>query len=209
MSWAYQRWRAASSCAPYLSKAFVMAKFDFFEKTLAGVDEIKPRWKRAMQFVENALGEALGQIYCQKYFDESCKELALEVVEQVRQALEERLKEVDWMKSASTREQALLKMNQFKVKIGYPDEWIDYSSLTISEHDFFLKMVFASRKFEHLREVKEMNAPTDKKKWFMTPQTINGTLCLSALQTTSLGNMHSISYTIRFSLYSLLSSQYE
>ena len=170
----YLRWRSASSCAPYMCNSFVMAKFDFFEKTLTGVQEIKPRWKRAMQFVESALGEALGQIYCQKYFDESCKEKALQIVEAVRQALEERLKEVEWMKADSTREQALLKMNRFNVKIGYPDEWIDYTPLKIEPNEAFLSMIFKSRNFEHLREVKEMNAPTDKKKWFMTPQTING-----------------------------------
>jgi putative endopeptidase len=156
-----------------MSKAFVMESFDFNERILSGTDEIKPRWKRAMSFTESALGEALGQIYCAKYFDESCKEKALFIVEQVRMALEQRLPEVDWMKADSTREQALQKMNRFNVKIGYPDEWIDYSTLNITKGDAFLSNIFASRQFEHLREVKEMNAPTDKKKWFMTPQTIN------------------------------------
>ena len=83
-----------------------------------GTQEIKPRWKRAMAFTENALGEALGKLYCAKYFDDSSKEQALAVVEQVRQALEERLKEVDWMKADSTRENALKKMGRFNVKIG-------------------------------------------------------------------------------------------
>jgi putative endopeptidase len=169
----YLRWRSVKSCASYMSKAFVMESFDFNERILSGTDEIKPRWKRAMSFTESALGEALGQIYCAKYFDESCKEKALFIVEQVRMALEQRLREVDWMKSDSTREQALQKMNRFNVKIGYPDEWIDYSTLNITKGDAFLSNIFASRQFEHLREVKEMNAPTDKKKWFMTPQTIN------------------------------------
>lgn len=126
-----------------------------------------------MAFTESALGEALGQIYCAKYFDESCKEKALFIVESVRKALEERLKEVDWMQSDSTREQALKKMNRFNVKIGYPDEWIDYSPLNIVAGESFLSMIFKSRHFDHLQEIKEMNAPTDKKKWFMTPQTIN------------------------------------
>jgi len=170
----YLRFRSVSSCAGYLPKAFVMEDFDFYQKTLSGTDEIKPRWKRAMAFTESALGEALGQIYCAKYFDESCKEKALSIVESVRQALEERLKEVDWMKSDSTREQGLKKMSSFNVKIGYPDEWIDYSPLKIGAGEPFLSMVFKSRHFDHMEEVtKEMNAPTDKKKWFMTPQTIN------------------------------------
>ena len=169
----YLRWRSVRSCAKYMSKTFVDEDFDFNEKVLSGTDEIKPRWKRAMNFTESALGEALGQIYCSKYFDESCKEKALSIVESVRQALEERLKEVDWMKADSTRQEALKKMSRFNVKIGYPDEWIDYSSYVIEEDEPFLSMVLKSRHFDLMREVEEMNAPTDKKKWFMTPQTIN------------------------------------
>mmetsp|Transcript_39287 Transcript_39287/g.58358 ORF Transcript_39287/g.58358 Transcript_39287/m.58358 type:complete len:702 (-) Transcript_39287:193-2298(-) len=169
----YLRWRSVRAYAPYLSKAFVEENFDFYEKTLSGTQEIKPRWKRAMAFTESALGEALGQLYCAKYFDETSKDRAVTIVEQVRQALEERLKEVDWMKSDSTREQALKKMAEFKVKIGYPDKWIDYTPMEIAEGDSFLQMVFQANAFEHSREVKEMNAPTDRLKWFMTPQTVN------------------------------------
>jgi len=169
----YLRWRSVRSCAKYMCKAFVMEDFDFNERVLSGTEEIKPRWKRAMTFTESALGEALGQIYCNKYFDNSCKEKALAIVESVRQALEERLKEVDWMKSDSTRKEALKKMSRFNVKIGYPDEWIDYSSYVIEEDESLLSMVLKSRHFDLMREVKEMNAPTDKDKWFMTPQTIN------------------------------------
>jgi putative endopeptidase len=115
---AYLRWKVAASSAPYLSKAFVDAHFDFFENTLSGTKEIKPRWKRAMAFTESALGEALGKLYCAKYFDESSKHRALEIVEKVRQALEDRLKEVDWIKADSTRSEALKKMGMFRVKIG-------------------------------------------------------------------------------------------
>lgn len=114
----YLRWASVKSCAPYLSKAFVEENFDFFERTLSGTEEMKPRWKRAMAFTESALGEALGQLYCAKYFDEACKGRALQIVENVRKALEERLKEVEWMTSDSTREAGLKKMSRFKVKIG-------------------------------------------------------------------------------------------
>jgi len=169
----YLRWHVVKSCAPYLSQALVQAHFDFYEKTLMGTQEIKPRWKRAMAFTETALGEALGKLYCAKYFDETSKERALKVVEKVRQALEERLKEVDWMKADSTRAEALKKMSKFGVKIGYPDKWTDYGSLVITAEMSFLDMVMASRKFDRLQDIKEMNAPTDKLKWFMTPQTIN------------------------------------
>ena len=110
---AYLTWKALRSLAPYLSKAFVDANFDFYENILSGTAEIKPRWKRAMAFTEDALGEVLGQLYCAKHFDESCKERAVHIVQSVRKALEERLLEVDWMTSDSTRESALKKMAAF------------------------------------------------------------------------------------------------
>ena len=161
----YMKWHTVRSCASYMSKAFVDASFDFYEKTLEGTQEIKPRWKRAMTFTENALGEALGKLYCAKYFDESAKERALGVVEQVRIALEARLKEVEWMTADATREEALKKMNKFGVKIGYPDKWLDYTTLKVDSNMSFLEMVFGARKFDSLQDVKEMNAPTDRLKW--------------------------------------------
>jgi putative endopeptidase len=94
---AYIQWKVMASCAPYLSSAFVNAHFEFFQKTLQGTNELKPRWKRAMAFTESALGEALGKLYCEKYFDESSKQQALDIVEEVRKSLEQRLKEVDWI----------------------------------------------------------------------------------------------------------------
>ena len=169
----YLRWHAVNKFAAYLSKPFVDADFNFYEKELAGTAEIKPRWKRAMAFTESALGEVLGKLYCAKYFDESSKSQALQIVETVRQALEDRLKEVDWMTSDATREEALKKMSRFRVKIGYPDKWIDFTSLKIEEGDSFLAMVVKAKVFDHMRDVEEMNAPTDREKWFMTPQTIN------------------------------------
>jgi putative endopeptidase len=172
LAW-YLKWRVLSSFAPYLTKAFVEENFDFFERVMVGTQEMLPRWKRAMAFTESALGEALGELYCARFFDEDCKMLANSIVESVRQALEERLNEVDWMKAESTREQALKKMSRFKVKIGYPNKWIDYTTLAISETDTFFEMVAKARAFAHARESKEMNAPTDREKWFMTPQTVN------------------------------------
>lgn len=161
----YLKWHTITSCAPYLCSSLVQENFNFFEHILSGTQEIKPRWKRAMTFTEKALGEALGQIYCQQYFDEGSKTQALNIVEAVRQALEERLNEVEWMKATTTREQALKKMSRFHVKIGYPNKWIDYSTLNISNGDDFMTMVFQTRAFEHAREVEEMNAPTDREKW--------------------------------------------
>ncbi|KAL3941577.1 MAG: hypothetical protein SGBAC_004079 [Bacillariaceae sp.] len=170
----YLKWKVVASCAPYLSSKFVQEHFKFYETVMMGTKEIKERWKRAMGWTDSALGEALGKLYCAKYFDESSKQQALDIVEQVRQALEDRLKEVDWIKSDSTREQALKKMENFRVKIGYPDEWIDYGPLAIDPvEDSFLDMVLKAREFENSIENKEMNAPTNRKKWFMAPHQVN------------------------------------
>lgn len=170
---AYLQWTAVRSLAPYLSIVFVNESFHFYETILSGTMEIKPRWKRAMAFTETALGEVLGQLYCAKHFDESCKERALTIVQAVRKALEERLREVDWMKADSTRQAALTKMSGFTVKLGYPDKWIDYSTLKFTKDETFLFMVIKARAFDHQRTVDEMNAPTNRDKWYMTPQTVN------------------------------------
>ena len=142
-----------------------------------------------MDWTENAVGEALGKLYCAKFFDETSKGRALAIVEQVRQALEDRLKEVDWMKSEETRANALKKMSKFGVKIGYPDKWLDYSTLVIDEKDDFLSMVFKGREFSNLEEIKEINTPTDKLKWFMTPQTVNAYYHVSQACLILLSNM--------------------
>ena len=114
----YLLWNTVRSFAKYLSKDFVKKNFDFYETSLSGTAEMKPRWKRAMEFTESALGEALGEIYCKNYFDEDSKVKALYIVEKVRKALEDRLHEVEWMTADETRNQALKKMSGFKVKIG-------------------------------------------------------------------------------------------
>jgi putative endopeptidase len=169
----YLKWHTISKLASYLPKKFVDEDFQFYQKMLSGTKELKPRWKRAMAFTETALGEALGKMYCEKYFDENCKTRAFAIVESVRCALEERLKEVNWITADKTREAALQKMSNFRIKIGYPDVWIDYSTMNIVEGAPFVNMVIESKKFHHSRKMKEMNAPTDRAKWEMTPQTIN------------------------------------
>ena len=141
-------WRTAKAWSSYLPKAFVDAQFEFYEKVLSGTKELKPRWNRAMAFTESALGEALGKLYCERFFDESSKAKALSIVENVRAALESRLKEVDWMLSESTRASALEKMSRFKIKIGYPDVWIDYTSFEPLVTDSFVAMGIKSHAFE-------------------------------------------------------------
>ena len=162
---AYLQWHAVHSLAPYLTRAVVQENFDFYETKLAGTKEMKPRWKRCMGMVEQALGEILGQLYCARHFEESAKTRALHIVDNVRQALEERLREVPWITAEETRQQALKKMEAFRVKIGYPNKWIDYTPLTFGLTDSFVEMVCKARAFAHKRQVDEMNAPTDREKW--------------------------------------------
>ena len=157
-----------NSCAPHLPTAFADAHFVFHEHELKGTSEQLPRWKRALQGLETALGEELGQLYVARHFPSDAKQHALEVVESVRDALRERLLEVDWM-STETRKEALLKMERFEVKIGFPDSWIDYSGLAISPGRH-MENVLAGRQFAFKLELSRMNAPTDRSRWLMTPQ---------------------------------------
>lgn len=166
----YLVFHCLNSFAAHLPAAFGDAQFEFFEKELKGTAQQLPRWKRALQCLE-ALGDELGQLYVAKYFPADAKQRALEVVEAVRDALRERLLEVDWM-SEETRKEAMIKMEKFKVKIGFPDKWLDYSSMHIQRGAHF-ENVLATRRFAHELELSRMNAPTDKARWFMTPQTVN------------------------------------
>ena len=113
----------------------------------------------------------MGQLYVTKYFPIEAKQRALEIVELVRDALRERLLEVEWMCDA-TRIEAMLKMEKFKVKIGFPDKWMDYSTLIIKKDEHF-KNVMSARQFQFQLDLSRMNAATDKSRWFMTPQTVN------------------------------------
>ena len=168
----YFRWSILRTFMGFdLPKAFADLHFGFFETALKGTKEQKPRWKRAMQQIESVLGEALGELYVAKYFSAAAKSAALDVVERVRIALKERLEEVKWMSDA-TRERAMLKMAKFSVKIGFPDKWIDFSTLEVVRGDHFGNQLRANT-FEHNRMLAYMNAPTDRSRWYMTPQTIN------------------------------------
>lgn len=167
----YSIFHVLNSYAPHLSSRWVNAHFLFHEKELKGTSDLLVRWKRGLQALESALGEALGKLYVQRHFPTEYKQKALDVVYSVRDALQQRLTEIPWM-SAETKTEAFLKMNKFKVKIGYPDHWKDYSHLNIYK-DQHVANVIASRSFEFQVDLRRMNAPTDKARWFMTPQTVN------------------------------------
>lgn len=167
----YLLFHCVNSYALHLPRAFCDAHFEFFEKELKGTSEPLPRWKRALQGLEAAMGEELGKLYVKKYFPSDAKARALEVVESVRDALRLRLHEVAWM-SPETRVEALKKMEKFKVKIGFPDKWIDYSSLSMQK-GAHLENVVASRQFAVKLDLSRMNNATDLGRWYMTPQTVN------------------------------------
>jgi putative endopeptidase len=150
----------------------VEEQFNFWSKTMYGVNEMKPRWKRALGQTQGYLSMAIGKMYVNKYFSSDTKTKALAMVEDIRSQLEDRLKEVDWIKAESTRVKALEKVRAFGVKIGYPDKWIDYSSLEIKPNDHFGNVVRA-RVFGNERDLNFVNKPTDKTEWGMSPQTIN------------------------------------
>lgn len=159
--------------AKHLPRSFTDLHFRFFEKTLQGTTEIKARFKRGLEIVEEALGFELGKLYVRKYFPDDSKARALRIVELVRDALRERILELDWM-SPDTKKSAMLKMERFAIKIGFPDEsaWVDYSDLKIAPGKH-MENWLAAQVFAFNLELKRMNAKTDRKRWLMTPQTVN------------------------------------
>ncbi len=168
---AYLRWRLIDAQAPYLGKAFVDADFDFRGRTLRGAKEIKPRWKRAIASADVALGELLGQAYVAQVFPPEAKQHALELVTNLKLALRERIGHLDWM-SAETKKSAYAKLDTLVAKIGYPDNWRDYSKLQISRSSY-LENMRAAAAFEAQRQFAKIDRPVDRTEWDMTPQTVN------------------------------------
>jgi len=138
---------------------------------LSGKEDNKPRWKRVIETVENALGEAVGQEYVKKYFPAEAKQRMLHLVENLQWALSERIKQNTWM-ADSTKAKAIDKLSSFIVKIGYPDKWRDYSALTISRDSYFANIMRAAE-FESKYQLAKIGKPVDRSTWYMTPQTVN------------------------------------
>ncbi|MDR0604213.1 MAG: M13 family metallopeptidase [Bacteroidales bacterium] len=168
---AYLAWNVINNAANYLSDKFVDEKFEFYGKVLSGKEELQPKWKRVINTVDDVLGEAVGQMYVEKYFPKEAKERMLNLVDNLKYALAERIKTNTWM-TDTTKEKAIEKLNAFHVKIGYPDKWRDYSKLTI-ERDNFYANILRSNKFEIAYQLSKINKPVDKTLWLMTPQTVN------------------------------------
>jgi putative endopeptidase len=167
----YFRWHLLNASAPGLPEAFVAEEFEFRGKTLTGAKEIQPRWKRCVQATDRSLGEALGQIYVQKYFPPEAKAHALVMVHNLIAALHDDLQTLSWM-SPETRAQATAKLEAFAVKIGYTDKWRDYSTLKIDRVSFLANQR-RSATFEFQRRLEKIGKPVDRTEWGMTPPTVN------------------------------------
>jgi putative endopeptidase len=167
----YLRWHLANGAAAGLSEKFVAEDFDFRGKTLTGAKEIQPRWKRCAQATDRALGEALGQVYVQKYFPPEAKARALEMVHNLIAALHDDLQTLPWM-GPDTRAQATAKLEAFAVKIGYTDKWRDYSALKIDRRSYAENQIRATV-FEFARRLDKIGKPVDRTEWGMTPPTVN------------------------------------
>jgi putative endopeptidase len=167
----YLRWHLVHANAPFLSSTLVNENFAFYGKTLRGQQELQPRWKRCTQNVDNDLGEALGQVYVEKYFSPEAKQQALKMVKEIDVAMAADINSLSWM-SAATKQQALVKLHGMANKIGYPDKWRDYSKLEIVRGDE-LGNVERAREFEFNRELAKIGKPVDRGEWDMTPPTVN------------------------------------
>lgn len=170
---AIMEWDAILSAASYLSDDIQAANFEFFGKVMRGRQEDYPRWKRATNQVESQMGEALGKMYCERYFPASSKKRMEQLVKNLQIALGERIKAQDWM-SDETKQAALDKLASFYVKIGYPNAWKDLSALNIDPAKSYYENVQACREFwDKFYIEKNAGKPVDREEWFMTPQTVN------------------------------------
>jgi putative endopeptidase len=167
----YLRWHLINATAPELSKDFVNEDFNFNETTLRGTKQIKPRWKRVVTSTDAEIGEALGKLYVAEYFPPEARTRALELINNLKEALSDRIKTLEWM-DEPTKQEALKKLAAMTVKIGYPDKWRDYSQLKIDRGSYALNALRAEN-FEFNRDLNKINKPTDRAEWGMTPPTVN------------------------------------
>lgn len=167
----YLEWHILNPSASFLSSKFVNDNFNFYGKFFSGQKELKPRWRRVLDVISGTLGEALGQIYVEKYFPPEYKQRARELVENVRAALRNRIQNLDWM-SSQTKKNAIEKLDKMTIKVGYPDKWRDYTNLKIDKKSYFGNLI-SSRKFGFDYNMSKLGKPVDKLEWHMTPQTVN------------------------------------
>ena len=158
--------------AGYLSDEIAETSFDFFGRMLTGQQERQPRWKRAQGYPNGLLGEAVGQLYVEKFFPEESKQKMMKLITNLRKSLAQHIATLDWM-SPETKINALVKLNAFTVKIGYPDKWRDYSGLVIDPQKSLYENIKAASIYETRRNLDKCDKPVDREEWGMTPQTVN------------------------------------
>ena len=169
----YMEWGHVTSSAAYLDDKTEAEKFDFFGRVMTGRQQDHPLWRRATTQLEGQMGQALGKIYVEKYFPSSSKERMIQLVRNLQIALGERIAAQDWM-SDSTKVNALLKLNTFYVKVGYPNKWIDMSRLVIDPQKSYLQNIMECRKFWTAYSIEHTaGKPVDRDDWYMYPQTVN------------------------------------
>ncbi len=168
---AWEAFHIADDSSPYLSKAFTDARFEFRNRTLSGQEAQKPRWKRGVAAVNSALGEAVGEVYVARYFPPESRAKMEALIANLRAALGRRIERLEWM-SPATKAEALKKLANFDVQVGYPKKWRDYSGLEIRADDLFGNMA-RSEVFEWAYQRDRLHKPVDKDEWLMTPQTVN------------------------------------
>jgi putative endopeptidase len=167
----WMSWNVISSKAAYLSQDFVDERFSFYGTKLTGAPVNRARWKRAVSLVEGSLGEAVGKIYVEKYYPPEAKAKMDQLVSYLIEAYRESIQELAWM-SDETKKKALVKLDKFTPKIGYPTKWKDYSSIVIDRNDL-VGNVKRVTSWGLDREMKKIGSPIDREEWFMTPQTVN------------------------------------
>lgn len=167
----YYLWKYVSQASGQLSDKFADASFEF-SKVMSGVQQQRPRWKRALGATEGAMGEAIGQLYVEAYFPQSSKEYMVELVENLRTALGKHIINLDWM-TDETKLNAIKKLNAFTVKIGYPDKWKDYSTMQINPELSYYENMHNVAMWHQKEQLSKWGKPVDKTEWGMTPQTVN------------------------------------
>lgn len=168
---AYYEWNIIHEAASYLGDDLYAQNFDFYGKTMSGQTQMKPRWKRAINNINGIIGEGLGQMYVKKYFPAEAKERMIKLVDNIKTSMGERFANNDWM-SASTKTKAKEKLDAIIVKIGYPDQWRDYTALNIQEDSYWAN-VLRSNRFDIDYMIAKLQKPVDRNEWQMTPQTSN------------------------------------
>ncbi len=168
---AYARWNVLRSYSDYLPHAFVESSFDFYNKTLRGTGKMKPRWKRTINAVESGLGEQLGHLFVERYFPEESKAEVQNMVENLRKAYRQRIKQLDWM-STSTKEKALKKLTSFTYKIGYPNEWKHHDALQVSDQGY-LENALAIKAYRVKENLDKLGKEVDRDEWFMPAHIVN------------------------------------